>query len=322
MVNKILLTGASGFLGTNILLKLIDGNNKIFALGNRSKIQIRNGKISALYSSLENIEKLKSAIPGQLDCIIHCAGLTKSVNIDDFYIANTYGTRKLVNFITNNKIDVGHFIYVSSVAAVGPQAKLYPADESCLPNPIEGYGESKLLAEDEVRKNMRSERWTIIRPPFIFGPYDYDTLNLFKVIMKGIKIYLGNKYFSFVYSEDLASAIIKLICDSQAFRETYFFSHMEWTTQRGFLNAIARYVNPNAKFIRLHPAFLICIATVLYPLLRKNTPINRIKFKEIKQSYWVCSSEKIKKNLNLVASTSLNSAVEKTYYWYKSNGLI
>ncbi len=322
MVNKILLTGASGFLGTNILLKLIDRNNKIFALGNKNKIQVKNDKIYPLYSSLENMEGLKYEIPNQLDCVIHCAALTKSVNIDDFYIVNTYGTRKLLDFFVKNKIEIGHFIHISSISAIGPQLGPKPADEFSLPNPIKGYGESKLLAEEEVKKKLQSKRWTIMRPPFIFGPYDYDTLNLFKVIKKGFKVYIGNKHFSFVYSEDLVDAIIKLMCKPQTFAQVYFFAYNKWTNQREFLNTIAKYANPSAKYIRLHPTFLIWIATLLSPFLHKNTSINRIKFKEIKQNYWICSSEKIKNDLNLVANTSLNCAVEKTYNWYRNNRLI
>lgn len=322
MDKKILLTGASGFVGTNILLKLLNENNEIFALANKNRISVRNDKIKPLYSSLENIEGIKDEIPKRLNYVIHCAGLTKAVDIDEYYFVNTYGTKKLLRFFVKNDIQVEHFVYISSLAAVGPQRKLEMVDENYPPSPIKGYGESKLLAEKEIKKYSESLNWTIVRPPFIFGPYDYDTLNLFRIVKYGVKFYIGNRYFSFVYSEDLAEKIVTILGNQASFRKVYFFAYDKYSTHREFLNTISTFVNPKAKFIQLHPTFLIWMATLLSPFLSKNTPINRVKFTEIKQKYWLCSSEKIKKELNLFPVTSLPTAVEKTYLWYKSNGLI
>ncbi|MFN7182097.1 MAG: NAD-dependent epimerase/dehydratase family protein, partial [Planctomycetota bacterium] len=203
-----------------------------------------------------------------------------------------------------------------------PQKEKVAIDENCSCSPIKGYGESKFLAENEVKKLGGNINWTIIRPPFIFGPYDYDTLLVFKLIKYGVKLYMGQKFFSFVFSQDLAQAIIKIMDNNKSFGKTYFVCYPKYTSQTTFLNTISYFVNKNAKWVRIHPNFFVAGATLLQPILKKNSPINRIKFKEIKQNYWLCCPEKIKKELSIECKTSLENAVRKTYEWYKINNLI
>jgi nucleoside-diphosphate-sugar epimerase len=322
LANNILLTGASGFVGTNILLELSNLNFTIYALGNKNKIKINSKKIIPLYAPLHKINIVKDNLPRKIKYVIHTAAITKAQNIEDFYLVNSLGTKYLCNFLIKNNFEVEHFIHISSLAAVGPQKNLQPSTESTNPHPIKGYGESKLLSEFEVVKLTSKINWTILRPPFIFGPYDYDTLGLFRKIKYGIKIYLGMKHFSFIYSEDIAKAITKILGNEIAFEKIYFITYPKYTNQIEFENTIARYVNPRAVFIRLAPTILINLSILLKPFLSSDTAINRMKFKEIKQSFWICSAEKIKKELSIECKTSLNDAVEKSYKWYKFQKLI
>lgn len=322
MTKKVLLTGASGFVGTNILSKLLLKHYQVWALGYKNKIQINDENIKPIYCSLQNIEELQDKIPKQLDYIIHCAGLTKANNLENYYTVNTEGTKKLLLFCIKNQILPEHFIYISSIAAVGPQNTLKEADENFIPNPIKGYGDSKLLAEEIIKKYSKFFNWTIIRPPFIFGPYDYDTLNLFRMVKYGVKIYIGSKYFSFIYVEDLADAVVKILGNSKTFGQVFCFAYEKYTSQKEFLHTIATFVNPNARFIRVHPTFLRWLISIIHYSFPEKAPINRIKFNEIKQDYWLCASAKIKNMLGLIASTPLHKAVEKTYNWYKTHNLL
>ncbi len=322
MQDKVFLTGATGFVGTNILLKLIEKDIEIYALTHRNPIKVHHKKIKILNSSLDKLNELKNQLPSTFNAVIHCAGLTKSYLLEEFYKVNFLGTRNLIEFFINNNINIHHFIYISSISTCGPCKEKKPANEDTQCHPLKGYGESKLFAENEVRKLPSNINWTILRPPFVFGPYDYDTLYIFKMIKYGIKLYTGAKFFSFVYAEDLADIVVKIIGNSQAFGKTYFVSYPEYTSQINFVNTIAMHVNKNAKLIRVHPSLLVSLASLLQPFLNKTTPINRIKFKEIKHSYWLCSPEKIKNELSLECKTSLVSAIKKTYEWYRKNNLI
>ncbi|MFN7181332.1 MAG: NAD-dependent epimerase/dehydratase family protein, partial [Planctomycetota bacterium] len=121
MPGKLLLTGAAGFLGTNILLELLKTEVEIFALIHNTPLKVNNPQIRILQSSLDSIEKLKNDIPKDIDAVIHCAGLTKSVVIENFYKVNFTGTKNLIEFFIKNKINIRHFIFISSISAVGPQ---------------------------------------------------------------------------------------------------------------------------------------------------------------------------------------------------------
>ncbi len=297
-------------------------NVEILALVNKNPLKVTDNKIIALNSSFDKLENIKDLIPNYIDTVIHCGGLTKSSNIEDFYKVNFIGTRKMIEFFKRRKINIKHFIYISSISAAGPQKEKKPINEDDVCIPIQGYGESKLLAENEVKKLSGITNWTIIRPPFILGPYDYDTLYLFKKVKYGLKLYTGVKFFSFVYSEDIADIIVKMIGNNKSFGKTYFVCYPQYTSQINFLNTIAAFVNKNAKFVRVHPNILISISILPQLFLNKITPINRIKFKEIKLDYWLCSPEKIKNELSLECKTSFFDTVKKTYEWYKLNKLL
>jgi len=150
---KVLLTGASGFVGSHILdalrardlpvvLLLRPTSDKQFISEHLPNIEVRTG-------SINDAESLNAAL-WDITHVIHCAGCTKARKNAEFYIINQLGTRNVVAAANARGEQVQRLLHISSLAVSGPATPVKPACESNPPNPLSAYGKSKRLAEDEV----------------------------------------------------------------------------------------------------------------------------------------------------------------------------
>ena len=188
---KILITGASGFIGTNLLQYYLDkGNVDVL---NIDVTRPRNSAHSKYWKKVDicDLKSLEEVILSYApDFIIHLAARTDILgkNIQD-YPANTIGISNIVE-ASNNCIGLKKLILASSmlVNSVGyiPKSML----DYCPPN---AYGESKVKTEEIIKNaNIRCD-YVVIRPTSIWGPW-FDTYrNFFELISKGMYSHIGRK---------------------------------------------------------------------------------------------------------------------------------
>ena len=102
---------------------------------------------------------------------MHCAGIVKARNTDEFFAVNVGGTSNLVEAARTRGKSLKRFVHVSSLEACGPSADgaPVPADQE---NPVTGYGRSKLAAEKVVLSAKDEMPVVILRPAAIYGPRD------------------------------------------------------------------------------------------------------------------------------------------------------
>ena len=174
MINKILISGISGFLGSSLKNYLIKNNNYIIYPYNRKDF------------SNQVISK---------DCMIHLAGkahdLKKSTNEKEYFSANFELTKKIYDDFLKSKSKI--FIFISSVKAVRDSI-LGNLTEETSPKPKTFYGKSKLLAEEYILSKYlpNDKRVYVLRPCMIHGPGNKGNLNLlFKLVSKRIPWPLG-----------------------------------------------------------------------------------------------------------------------------------
>jgi nucleoside-diphosphate-sugar epimerase len=106
---------------------------------------------------------------------------------------------------------VGRFVFVSSLAAVGPATSLETSiDEATTPAPLEAYGRTKLDAEHVVRQ-ASDLPFVIVRPAAVYGPGDRDFLALFRLARLGVALHAANRdhWLSIIHVADLADAIVR-----------------------------------------------------------------------------------------------------------------
>ena len=166
---KVLLTGATGFVGSHIVEELISNKHDIIAIIRKSSNLkwIKDYPVQFEYCSLNDVETL-SKIVSSVDVIVHCAGVVRALNWDGYYNTNVIGTQNLVQAALKNKDNIKKFIYISSQAAMGPSQTENPKLLTETENPVSNYGKSKLLAEQEVKKLEWQIPYTIISYIYFF----------------------------------------------------------------------------------------------------------------------------------------------------------
>src|ERR1700722_12501724 len=184
---KVLVTGASGFLGSHVADQLTRGGHDVRALVRKSSKRDfleRLDRIEFAYGSVEDAAKVADAVKG-VDAIIHSAGLVKARSPEEFHRTNVDGTRNLIEAAKVHAPKLRRFVLVSSLAAAGPSLDGVPLDRDGA-GPVTHYGRSKLEAERVVLAAKDSLPVTILRPGAIYGPRDQEILVFFKSVKSGV----------------------------------------------------------------------------------------------------------------------------------------
>ncbi len=201
---KVLVTGASGMLGCNLVPLLRERGYEVVAMVNRGSLRKRPWAKEIL----DGVELLEARVeefkgPLEVDAIFHLAAVLRGPTMR----VNYMGTVNLLK-----EVRAHAFILVSSILAPGDGLKVR-ADEEAPCRPVTGYERSKCEAEREVlRSGMRA---IIVRPGWIYGPYSInpDILTLARWIKRGIIPVLVSEELplALVHARDVAGAMIHLL---------------------------------------------------------------------------------------------------------------
>jgi len=325
MIETILITGSTGFIGARLLKHLeTEGARVRVFLRPESAGGLPNEKITAVRGRFDDPEALRQAVAG-VDRIVHLAGVTKAADEAAFDAGNVEPVRNLLDAVREHNSGLKRFVLVSSLAAAGPAAEgTHGVRESDEPRPVSAYGRSKLRGEKLCLEAAKSVPVTIVRPPAVYGPGDRDVLQVFQMLARGVLVSAGRperQRFSMIYVDDLVQGIMAAARSDSATGSTYYItSAQSWSWED--VIAAAR---PALGFGRLHRirlpqplVRLIGVAGGLLGALSGKPPlINRDKANELVQDYWVCSPEKAAAELGFIAGTTLEEGVAKTVEWYR-----
>jgi nucleoside-diphosphate-sugar epimerase len=243
-MNKAIITGASGFLGSHIIKIMMDKGMSVHALLRESS-SLRNLPDECEFARVYfmNPDSMAEAI-ADADIIVHAAGATSAASQEEFDRANALVTK---NILTARERYASNalFIFVSSQAASGPTGN----------GPVTDYGRSKLLGEFAVRD---TDNWVILRPPAIFGPGDPASTPVMKLALKGIFVspLINGKGFCLVYVRDLARLIADLPDYSDAVGKTLEPSYGKLFSWKDFHRILEEAAGRRILHIRI-PPFLV-----------------------------------------------------------------
>lgn len=119
---KILVTGASGFIGSYIVEEALRQGMETWAAvrPSSSRKYLQDERIHFINLNLSSKEELISQLDGQeFDYVVHAAGATKCLHAEDFYRVNTEGTKNLVGALIALKMPIKRFVFVSSLSIFG-----------------------------------------------------------------------------------------------------------------------------------------------------------------------------------------------------------
>jgi nucleoside-diphosphate-sugar epimerase len=325
---KVLLTGGSGFLGSYVAEQLCAEGHTVRALvrprSDRRVLQ-KLGACEFAPGAIEDPASLVKAVEG-VEGIVHVAGIVKARNAEEFFAVNTQGTRNLVEAALARG-GLKRFVYVSSLAAVGPSADGTPVAENAEPHPVTAYGRSKLEAERAVLAVADRMPVTVIRPPMIYGPRDRETLAFFTSVRNGVLPMMGDggNTLSVIYAPDCAAAIVRAVSSNGApSGRAYFVEDGSVYVWREALKEIESAMGKRA-FVRVGlPMQLIQAAAAATQLWGKVTGTAQMltldKVKELKQRHWVCSGDGARKDLGWSPKVGWAQGVQEAVKWYRAEG--
>lgn len=193
------VTGATGFLGRYIVRALTLAGWRVRIL-TRQRIdhpQLCGLKLEAVVGDLSNRRVLRALVDGA-DAVIHAAGLIKARTATDFWAVNVGGTANLAMAITDGK-PVSRVLMVSSIAARERH--------------LSTYAQTKRTGEEVLTSIIRHRSaWTIVRPSAIYGPWDRETLAIFRAISRRIFLrpHVTHARVALIHAADAAAGIAGL----------------------------------------------------------------------------------------------------------------
>jgi len=327
---KILITGASGFIGSFIVEEALKQGFETWAAVRKSssKAYLQDERIHFIELNLSSKEQLIEQLrPHQFDYVVHAAGVTKCTDKRDFYRINTEGTKNLVEALLELQMPLKRFVFISSLSVFGAIREKQPYEEireTDTPQPNTEYGRSKLAAEQFLETLHSTLPWVILRPTGVYGPREKDYFLMAQSIKQHTDFAVGFKRqdITFVYVSDVVQAVFLALEKGQAGRK-YFLSDGEVYQSTTFSDLIHEELG-RPWWIRITaPVWVLRVVTFfgeyIGRMTGKVTALNNDKFNILRQRNWRCDIEPARRELGYEPRVQLKEGVHRAISWYLEN---
>lgn len=333
-MKKILITGASGFIGSAIVNKALDLGMEVWAAvrHSSSKQYLQDKRINFIELDLSSAQQMTQALSKlRFDYVVHAAGLTKALRQSDFFSVNTEGTKHFVEALKNSNQELQRFVYMSSLSVFGAikeQMPYQPIKETDTPRPNTAYGKSKWEAEkflDGLEEAGYDLPYVILRPTGVYGPREHDYYMMAKSIKEHVDFAAGwtRQDITFVYVDDVVQAVFLALDHGKKGRK-YFLSDGNVYQSSTFSNLIHQelgcpwWIRVKAPIALLHVICKLCDAWG--HLTGRLTALNNDKYNILRQRNWRCDIRPAVDKLGFKPQWDLARGVRETIEWYKANG--
>jgi nucleoside-diphosphate-sugar epimerase len=310
----IAVTGATGFIGRTISMRLVAAGYRVRALarspGKAAVLQAAG--VTCMAGSLEDDASLRALVDGAC-AVIHCAGAVRGATQQQFDRVNVAGVRRLLRAL-ERRDGTPRLLSLSSLAAREPRLSYYAA--------------SKRGGEQVLINEARRTAWVALRPPAVYGPGDRELLPLFRAMARGFAPLPGNAEarFSMLFVDDLAGAVLAwLRCDRVA-NGVYPLDDgraggYDW---REVAEIVERLCRRPVRLVRIPawlpavPAWLNMHAARLFGYAPMLTPQ---KLRELRHADWVCDSAALTGAIGWEPRVQLEEGLRRTPGWPGYQGL-
>ena len=320
---KILITGASGFIGSHMVDRALQLDHEVWASirATSSRRYLTDERIHFVELHLDNPEALLEQLSDtpQWDIIIHCAGATKCIHQRDYYAINYDATRHLADaLIALDKIP-RQFIYMSTLGTYGPlheKPPYRPITDADIPSPNTHYGRSKRMAE-EFLMSLKGFPYVIFRPTGVYGPRDKDYQLYINSIRHHVELSLGpmRQDITFVYIRDLVKAVFLAIRYGITHR-CYFVTDGNVYTARDFGDTVRQALgNPYVIHLAI-PLWIGRVAALLCDIIGyiidRSLTLNSDKYHILSQRNWTCDISPLTSELGYMPEYDLRRGIAET----------
>lgn len=295
---RIAMTGATGFAGSRLVERLSADGHEIGCLARpRRDRQLQDTPHVQWISGDAGSPGALDTLVRDADTVIHVAGLTRALGPDGFHATNTRATAMLV--AAARRAGAGHFILVSSLAAMRPD--------------ISPYAWSKALAEAGAIAMAGDMPLTIVRPPAILGPGDSATRDVMRWLRRGWLVCPGGadaSTFSWIDVDDLARFVSGLAVEAPRERLTRLSPCSgQDTSWRDVAAAAEQVLGRRVRCVGLPAAFVSTIGAAAGAaawVTRKPLILSPGKARELLQPGWQADSV-------MIAPTPLHQTLSRCF---------
>lgn len=329
MADKILITGASGFVGSWLVKEALSRGLETYAgiRKSSSRSLLTDPNIRFVELDFEDELSLQEVMNAhQFDYVIHNAGITRAAKDETYYRVNSEYAVTLSKAWLMSGGNHKKYIYISSVESHG-SADDTPdgvVDESTPPNPRTTYGQSKLHAEKAL-KAIDNLPLIIIRPTAVFGPGERDLFVVFKTIKQyGFAPVMGTKdiKYSFVFVRDLVRVILDGTLSSIINRDYFITDGRIYPISR-FTKGIADALKKKTWGFTIPFGLLegvVLGTSVIDRITGKKSLLNREQLDKMKARNWDFDISPAVHDLGYQPKYLLEKALQETVDWYIEEG--
>jgi nucleoside-diphosphate-sugar epimerase len=326
MKKRVLITGASGFVGYHLIAAALASNLEVYAAVRPTSNISHLSEFDIQYTHLDfsNPELLSQELADKkYSYIIHASGITKAKTKAEYDEVNAGYTKNLALAALSLGSSLEKFVFVSSLAAMGPLKDISGTIQDNSPaHPVTNYGASKLLAEKYLAE-IKGLPLIVIRPTAVYGPREKDIFILLQTISKGLEPHIGSfdQQISFIYVKDLARIIVDSLFSDVTNRQ---YNVSDGGTYNRYALAEGVKKAMHKKTWKFHlPVFAVSALASLMERIYKNSAaaptLNKEKMNELTAVNWACSIANVKKDLGFNPRYNLESGLAETIDWYKTN---
>lgn len=323
---KIVLTGATGFLGGHLVDRLLKEDLEVHCIVRKtSNLRwLQDTRIKIHTCGLTDVDALSEVLKN-VDYIFHLAGTVAALSYEDYLYGNVTVTKNLLEAALQNKGNLKNIVVTSSLAVGGPCTKDTAIDESGPFNAVSLYGKAKVEQEKLCQQYQDRLPITIARPSIISGEREAELYEFIKTVKQGFVPLVGSrdKYVGIVNVKDLVEAFYQMAISDKTPGEAYYLSSEEIITWKALAELCAVKLGKKPIYLRLpHPVIKIAgKASGFFGKLSGKAPtFDYEKAKEGVQEAWICKVDKAKEDFGFAQTVSIKDGVEEAIDWYKANG--
>jgi len=323
---NVLVTGATGFVGSHLIKRLMADGYGVRALVRKGRqIGGLDSRVEVVYGDIRDPLSLDGAVRG-IDMVYHTAALVREAGVPDhlFYEVNVMGTRHLLEI--SHRYGIRRFIHISTCGVHG-NVQNPPATEDSPFMPEDIYQKTKLEGERVVMDFRKKGLPTvIIRPTGVYGPGDRRLLKLFRLIKERrfFMVGSGETLFHPVYIDDLIDGLVLAGQVQGVEGEVFLIGGERYLTLNELAQLIARVIDVPLRGLHLPvlpvKALAMAIEFIFKPL-RIEPPLfrRRVDFFTKNRAFDISKAKRV---LGYQPKVDIEEGIRLTIDWYRKEGLL
>jgi nucleoside-diphosphate-sugar epimerase len=328
---RLLVTGATGFIGSRLALGAGAEGHRVVATG-RAETEVEKGRLASLEDTGVHVaagslleKDFAARMVAGCDAVIHLAAAQHEANVPDSYFReiNVEATRNLLEAAVAGS--VRRFAYGSTIGVYGSASDV-ALDEESPTRPENIYGRTKLEAESVVRRAAGRIETSIVRISETYGPGDLRLLKLFRAIDRGrfVMIGRGNNRRQVIHVEDLCRGLLLAATAPAAVGETFVLAGAEVMTTHEMAAKIAHALGRAAPRLRVPLGPVAAAAAIMEDVLKPfgiQPPLHRRRLDFFRKSF-LFSTARAERLLGFQPRIGFSEGAAQTARWYREQGYL